>query len=418
MNRTRIHLAAWVIGAAGLAAAPVAMGQANGQGPPPAYVPPKMSMPKPYVPPAPMSAVGKPGRPPPYSIPPRTGSGLTRPLPLNFGGVRAKMPGPIGSLKQPPTTTNPWPAPRSNPGGDRQGGGAAIIVTDRSGDTRVVGRGELGPSQGGYPAPTPEPGFSGHIGTSGVSVGYSTGGSSSGGSGSGFSFTTNINNSSNVRVSNRAIWLTPGRYSMCGQWGYRNPYSWGRGWGYESYGYPIYSPIWPYPDPMLSSYYTPAAPVAQPDPAVTAQAPLTVLEQAELLMGAERYSEAVAGFREHLAQKPDDAETLRMLGVTLLLDRRPREAGEAMLAAYRMNPMLADSPVVLPMGLGPSDLAVAANRAIEYAQRTRTAPSWLSAAVMSQARDKLPVARNFVKSAKAAGLDAEVYARLMSSWST
>lgn len=400
---------------AGLAvgtAAPFAPGQPGGpSGPPAPYVPPRMSMPRAFVPPAPMSGAGRHFRPPPYSIPPRTGSGLTRPLPLNFGGVKAKLPGPIGSLKTPPVT-NPWPGhpDHHHRGGGPGGGGVGIIIADGDGGGRVIRGGDFWDHARD---PLPDSGFSGHIGTSGVSLGYRS-------SGSGFSFATSINNSANVAVINAGLSLGTGRHSLWKQRGWCSPYSWGTGWGswYNDYPYPIYTPIWPYPDPLLSTYYTPPAPAAQPDPATAGQPQPTLLEQAEILMGYEHFEDAVAAYREHLSERSDDAEALRMLAVALVLDRRPREAGEAMLAAYRMNPALADNPVVLPPGLGPSDLASAANRAIEHAQRTRTAPAWLAAAVLTQARDKPAVARNFAKSAKAAGLDPEVYARLMSSWSS
>lgn len=419
MNRTINNFARWVMLGAGLAIAPWAEAQRSGQsgsvtvgraGPAAPYSPPKMSMPKAFVPGAPMSAVGRQVRVPTYAIPPRTGSGLTRPLPVNFGGVRVELPGPIGG-KTPPSSTTFYPYNRRSPGrhvGPSRFGGAAVSGSDSSVGVHI-GTGDAHP--GGWPRgdrPSPDPGFYGYIGTGGATLGYRA-------TGDGFSFRAHLGEP----------WLDRGRSCLGKQWGTCSPCSWNWGWGWPrnynysyGYGYPIYSPIWPYPDPLLSSYYYPPATAAQPDPADAAAPALTVLEQAELLLGYERFDEAAAAFREQLSQQPDDAETLRMLAVTLLLDRRPREAGEAMLAAYRMNPSLADSPVVLPAGLGPSDLAAAANRAIEHAQRTRSAPSWLSAAVLSQARDKLPVARNFAKSAKAAGLDPEVYARLMSSWST
>ncbi|MCC6677034.1 MAG: tetratricopeptide repeat protein [Phycisphaerales bacterium] len=419
MKLTTNNFASWVILAAGLAMAPWAAAQGQGAapavgraGPPAAYSPPRMSMPKAYVPGAPMSAVGRQVRVPVYAIPPRTGSGLTRPLPLNFGGVRAELPGPIGRYTPPPSTTF-YPYQRRSPGlhtVPRGLGGAAVAASDGSVGVHI-GTGDAHRGGGDWShgdRPAPDPGFYGHIGTSGATLGYRA-------TGDGFSFRAHLGDP----------WLDRGRQCLWKQWGTCSPYSWNWGWGWGwsrynnySYGYPIYSPIWPYPDPLLSSYYYPPAPATQPDPADASAPALTVLEQADILLGYEQFDEAAAAYREHLSQHPDDAEALRMLAVTLLLDRHPREAGEAMLAAYRMNPSLADSPVVLPAGLGPSDLAVAANRAIEHAQRTRSAPSWLSAAVLSHARDKVPVARNFAKSAKAAGLDPEVYARLMSSWST
>lgn len=257
-------------------------------------------------------------------------------------------------------------------------------------------------------------GFSGHVGAGGVDLGYS-------GRGDGFSFNTSINNSSNVAVLNTGIWLTPGVHSVGRQWGCYGPYSGGRygyGWGNYDYGYPIYSPTWPYPDPYLSMYYTGSSTAVQPDPQAFGATSPTIMEQAEVLLGAKQYESAAAAYREQLAAHPDDAEAVRMLGVTLMLDRKPREAGEYMLSAYRMSPSLAANPVILPIGLTDEDLAKAANRAIEHAQRTRTAPAWLAAAVLSQSRDKLPVARNFAKAAKTAGLDPEVFARLMSAWNS
>lgn len=403
MRSSRSSVALHLMLLAGVACTGIASAQSGGPGGPPApYVPPKMSMPKPFVPPPALSAVGRRGPSVPvYAIPPRTGSGLTRPLPSNFGGVRPQLPTSI-YLPDVPTVS---PAqrlstvPRWNPGsfrGDRAAG--VLLGDDRSPSAvRRGGRGDV----------TPDSGWYGHLGTSGASVGYQA-------DGDGFSFRAHLGDA----------WLSTGRHCLWKQWGTCYPSScWNGGWGWSSWdngysGYPIYSPIWPYPDPLLSMYYSPPAPTTQPDPATAGQAGPTLLEEAEILLSVERFADAAAAYREHLAQHADDSDALRMLGVALLMDRRPREAAEAILAAYRMNPALADSPVVLPRGLGPADLAVAGNRAIEYAQRTGSAPAWLTAAVMSQSRDKLPVARNFARSAKAAGLDPEVYVRLMSAWST
>lgn len=399
----RIARASWILLASGLAAWPSTA--VHAQSTTTAPCPP----PRPVPPPRPC---------PPPSVVFRSGAGLTRPLPLNFGGTKVRLPGPIGSYSPPPGS-NFYPRPgygypvaRPLPGGGVVGG--AVIRGDRDGVGIHLGGAGRVPDSAWTHADrgAVDPGWHGYIGTSGAAVGYKA-------TGDGLSFAAHLGNP----------WLSYGRHSLWRQWGTCYPAtSWcyypttGWGWNYwdnwgGSAGYPVYSPIWPYPDPMLSQYYSPPAPTAQPEPS-TGEAPLTLIEQAEVLLSYERFDEAAAAYREHLSQQSDDAESMRMLAVTLLLDRRPREAADVMLAAYRMNPALADSPVVLPPRLGPADLAAAANRAIEHAQRTRTAPSWLAAAVLSQARDKLPVARNFAKSAKAAGLDPEVYARLMSSWSS
>lgn len=330
------------------------------------------------------------------------------PIPIDFGGTKSKAPRMIGASPAPVITNDP------TENMVRGHFNAADVFTRTP-------RLDRGPRTGGglIPGPigtrptTDDPGFHGRIGSGeGVQVDYTARGDR-------FNFGISINGQQLNRYQMlKALHMGYGRWSPGLAWRsiaydkyLRDVYNDGYGSGY------VIAPAWGYADPALSTSYAPA----QPDPAAqqgAAASQTDALQYAESLLGAERFKQAAVAYREHMAQHPDDADALRMLAVTLILDRRPREAADLMLAAYRMNPTLADAPVSLPAGLGNADLAAAAGRAIDYAQRSKDAGSWLAAAVLSHARAKTPVARQFAESARAAGLDPELYAKLMAAWST
>lgn len=185
------------------------------------------------------------------------------------------------------------------------------------------------------------------------------------------------------------------------------------------YGY-VYGSSWPvvnyavdqYADPSLSARYMPQRPqqVQAPAPEPTA------LELAAALMQVRRYGEAVEQFRAHLKTDPSDQSSVRWLGVAQLLAGKTRDGCETVGKAYQSDAALGDSTLnIEEMGISQLRVRELCGPVVTYAKRARLPGAYVTAAMLMQARGRADLAIKMLTEAKAAGLDAELYARLSQS---
>lgn len=182
-------------------------------------------------------------------------------------------------------------------------------------------------------------------------------------------------------------------------------------YGYDDYAYPIdgyYTPI----DPRLIGYTPrPTPPEATPPPPTNRE-----IGDAALAMGYP--DRAIQEYRAHLAQLPDDAEVIRLLGLALI-DARDLKEGVAVVGlAYRKDPGLSDRAVPLDVFGGDRvRLRESVKRASVYARNLDSASAWLAMAVLVQAEGRRDVASRMVERARVAGLDRDVANRMVAALS-
>jgi hypothetical protein len=136
--------------------------------------------------------------------------------------------------------------------------------------------------------------------------------------------------------------------------------------------------------------------------------PPTVTEVAFAAMARGDYEDAIARWRERLAEAPDDARAVRALGVSMALEG-DMQAGTAMVAhAYQMSPDLAHERLdVWALG-GERELRRSLRRFVIYANSRKTESSWLTVAALMQAENRDDHAGRMVEKAREAGLEGEL----------
>lgn len=140
---------------------------------------------------------------------------------------------------------------------------------------------------------------------------------------------------------------------------------------------------------------------------------LTNAELGDLYLRTGDAAAAIAAYRLHLDAYPSDAMVRRSLGVALLSAGRADEAVEEIASAYAGGPWLADEPIrPEAFAQGTDDLALNIELASAYANRVKSAPAWLTAAVLLQGGGRGDMALLMLDRADEAGLDAEVSGRL------
>ncbi len=180
-------------------------------------------------------------------------------------------------------------------------------------------------------------------------------------------------------------------------------------YGYGEYAYPIdgyYTPV----DPRLIGYTPQPTPEAPPAP--------TNREIGDAALAAGYAERAILEYRVHLAQHPDDAEVIRLLGIALIDSRDVREGVAVVGLAYRKNPGLSESPVpVAVFGGDRVRLRTNVRRTAIFAQNLESASAWLAMAVLVQAEGRREVASKMVERARVAGLDKNLANRMVTALS-
>jgi len=191
----------------------------------------------------------------------------------------------------------------------------------------------------------------------------------------------------------------------------------------------VYEPanVWTYTSNSDATYTPPSVVYAEPAPAppappVMASAALPAAATAEELRTTsdrelgDTYlrlgdpDNAVRVYEQHLAKHPGDAQAMRSLGVAQVAAGRLTDGVAQIERAYRVDPSLADRPVV-PETLfgGPEDFRRVLDLTTRAANGSNSGAAWLAAAVMLQADGRPGPARSALENAKASGLDAGVY---------
>jgi hypothetical protein len=189
-------------------------------------------------------------------------------------------------------------------------------------------------------------------------------------------------------------------------------------WWYDSGArystiYGFYSPL----DPnMLSSYVPAPAPSATlPAPVTENVTPSTQRDLGATYLAAGDPKAAATALRSWLVDHPTDAEAMRVLAVALAEMGQLSDASALMAMAYRTEPMLAGKPIDPGIFRTSVRAREDVRKASVYANRVKTASSWLLVAVLMQAEGRESVARPIVEKAKASGLESALAERLLAA---
>jgi len=185
-------------------------------------------------------------------------------------------------------------------------------------------------------------------------------------------------------------------------------YYYGNGSYYSDY-YP-YGYNYPYPYSGMGN--APATPQAEPQPSMAA--PRTPLEHAGDLLAAGDPHGAVTAYQSYLKDHPSDADATRALGLSLIDAGRTADGVAVISMAYRLDSTLSTRPFGLDT-LGAARTRRDLNLVSGYANREKTASSWLALASFMQAEGRYRQASMMVDKAKAAGLDPQIAQEMSSS---
>jgi hypothetical protein len=181
-------------------------------------------------------------------------------------------------------------------------------------------------------------------------------------------------------------------------WGYYNNYY----DGYYDNSYQRYSVVdGALVQPILLAPAAPAPPPAEPPP------PPTDAEVAATLLKAGDADGAADKYRLFLRDHADDAEAMRGLAVALLVAGEHDQGVAMMSMAYRTDPTLADRPLDdATLFRSDADLRKSVVKAVNFANKIKSASSWLSVGVLMQAEGRDDTALRMIARASDLGLDA------------
>ena len=136
--------------------------------------------------------------------------------------------------------------------------------------------------------------------------------------------------------------------------------------------------------------------------------PPTVTEVALAAMARGDHEDAIARWRERLAEAPDDAGAVRALGLSMAL-KGDMQTGAAMVAhAYQMSPELVHERLDLWALGGERELRRSLRRFVIYANDQKTESAWITVAALMQAENRDDHAARMVDKAREAGLEGEL----------
>lgn len=141
-------------------------------------------------------------------------------------------------------------------------------------------------------------------------------------------------------------------------------------------------------------------------------ADLSEIDRAELAMRAGDWKSAVISYRDQVSLAPSDAESLRMLGVALVLDGKVSEGVLSIALAHERQPELGRKVMNLNVLRSESDAARCVSMIMTHAMRVKTAEGFLAATVAKQATGAKSVAKRMLDRAKDAGLSPKLEAEL------
>lgn len=167
----------------------------------------------------------------------------------------------------------------------------------------------------------------------------------------------------------------------------------------------IYSP------PVVVSQPVVTAPATTSPPKPIVEEPATAMQAGKQSLRRGEAERAIRSFREHLRDPANerDGETQRLLALALLGANRADEAASAMRKAYRTDVGLVELPFD-PEVVGEDDRRIRALtvRAVEFANREKSAEAWFLVAVLMQAQNRIALARTVLQRAIDAGLERSI----------
>jgi hypothetical protein len=219
--------------------------------------------------------------------------------------------------------------------------------------------------------------------------------------------------------------VPPGTPGNCWWWGNKYCgyptlyYPWNYPWGY--YGYDYYDGYYDNSNqrynvidgalmvPISVQAPAQAAPV-QPSP------PPTDAEVAAALLRDGNPGAAADKFQAYLRDNPGDADAMRSLAVALLLKKEPDQGVAMMSLAYRTDPALAGQALpAADLFASKGDLRETLQKAVAFANKAKSASSWLTVAVIMQAQGRDDHAMRMINRAGDLGLDPALVKRFRTS---
>lgn len=148
---------------------------------------------------------------------------------------------------------------------------------------------------------------------------------------------------------------------------------------------------------------------ASVQPNVTPPPPPTLLELASAAMAQRQPKVAVEALRREIREQGEQAETLRLLGVALAMDRRWLDAAAVMRSAYRLDAKMATTPLdAAAAGVDDRRLRELVKGAVLAANRGKSASEWLLVAALMQAEGREEWSSAMASRAAKAGLEPEI----------
>lgn len=146
--------------------------------------------------------------------------------------------------------------------------------------------------------------------------------------------------------------------------------------------------------------------------------PLTGIDLAEAFLHWDEPERAITLYQEYLAENPENASVIRMLGLALIDAGRLQEGVASLSMAYDLDPNLARDPVLQDV-FGPTeDLRRNLTRVSVYANRVNSASAWLTLAVLMQAEGRTRPASNMVERAERVELGEEIVTAMYAALGT
>gem|GEM_PF-2048928 len=181
---------------------------------------------------------------------------------------------------------------------------------------------------------------------------------------------------------------------------YGTPYA--PAFGPSSYGW----------DPQLMpGGVAPTAPAASDGGAGTGDSTFVAPTRREMGMYAlagGKPAAAVQAFRADMKEQGPSTLTLRLLALSLAMDRKWDAAQEAIASAYQLDPRLGEVALdISSLGFQRASFRGLVGRAVMNANREKSASAWLLVAALMQAEGRGELAFTMAQRAKSLGLDSQ-----------
>jgi hypothetical protein len=186
------------------------------------------------------------------------------------------------------------------------------------------------------------------------------------------------------------------------------PY-WPIGSFYDGFGVAYgYNRGYDYVRPIIGEPAPPPAPAAEPEP-------LSPEQHAAAMLKFGDSKAAIVAYQSIVKSYPNDSESLRALGLSLIDNGQVGDGVAIIGMAYRADATLAANPIPRDVYGKATNLRNNLTRVSSYANREKSASAWLTLAVLMQAEGRTQPALTMVERAQAAGLEQQIAQELISA---